>query len=143
METAVVAVCSAVLLLGAGFHIYWGLGGRIGADVSLPQHEDGGPAVKETAVGALAVGVVLALVLLLLLGFAGQIRLPLPHWQLKTAVLIWAAVFTVRALSWSRYFGLFKRVRNTRFARYDSLLYSPSCLLVGLGLFLLALADAA
>ncbi|TPO10981.1 DUF3995 domain-containing protein [Mesorhizobium sp. B1-1-5] len=58
-------------------------------------------------------------------------------------IILWAAIFTLRALSWWRYFGLFKRVRTTRFARYDSLLYSPSCLLLGLGLFLLALADAA
>ena len=143
METAVVAACSAVLLLGAGFHVYWGLGGRIGAGVSLPQREDGSPVVKETAVGALAVGLVLALVFLLVLGFAGVIRLPLPHWLLKTATILWAAIFTLRALSWSRYFGLFKQVRNTRFARYDSLFYSPSCLFLGLGLLVLALADTA
>lgn len=143
MEAAVVAACSAVLLLGAGFHVYWGLGGRTGAGVSLPQREDGSPAVKETAIGALAVGLVLALVFLLVLGFAGLIQLPVPHWLLKTAIILWAAIFTLRALSWSRYFGLFKRVRNTRFARYDSLLYSPSCLLLGLGLFLLALTDTA
>lgn len=99
--------------------------------------------MKETAVGALAVGLVLALVLLFVLGFAGLIRLPLPHWLVKTVIILWAAIFTLRALSWSRYFGLFKQVRNTRFARYDSLFYSPSCLLLGLGLFLLALADAA
>ncbi len=143
MEAAVVATCSAILVAGAGFHIYWGFGGRIGAGVSLPQREDGSPAVKETAVGALAVGVVLALVLLLVLSFAGLIQLPAPRWLLKGAIILWAVIFTLRALSWSRYFGLFKRVKNTRFARYDSLLYSPSCLLLGLGLFCLAMADAA
>ncbi|MDX8527588.1 DUF3995 domain-containing protein [Mesorhizobium sp. MSK_1335] len=142
METAIVAACSAVLLLGAGFHVYWGLGGRTGAGVSLPQREDGSPAVKETAAGALAVGVVLVLVLLLLLGFAGLIQLPIPRRLLKIGLILWALIFTLRALSWSRYFGLFKRVRNTRFGRYDSLLYSPSCLLLGLGLFCLAMADA-
>ena len=143
MEAAVVAACSAILLAGAGFHIYWGFGGRIGASVSLPQREDGSPAVKETAVGALAVGAVLALVLLLVVSFAGLIHLPVPHWLLKAAIIFWAVIFTLRALSWSRYFGLFKRVNHTRFARYDSLLYSPSCLLLGLGLLCLALADAA
>lgn len=142
MKAALVAACSAILLAGVGFHLYWGFGGRAGAGVSLPQREDGSPAVKETAVGALAVGIVLALVLLLLLGFAGLIRLPVPHWLLKTAIVLWATLFTLRALSWSRYFGLFKRVRNTSFARYDSLLYSPACLVLGLGLFCLALADA-
>ncbi|WP_217578721.1 DUF3995 domain-containing protein [Mesorhizobium sp. GbtcB19] len=143
MDMAVVAACSAVLLFGAGFHLYWGLGGRLGAGVSLPQREDGSPAMKETAAGALLVGLVLTLVFVLVLGFAGLIQLPVAHWLQKTAIIFWAAIFTLRALSWSRYFGLFKRVRNTRFARYDSLLYSPSCLLLGLGFFLLALTDAA
>jgi len=143
MQAAIVAACSAILLAGAGFHLYWGLGGRIGAGVSLPQREDGSPAVKETAIGALAVGLVLALVLLLVLSFTGLIDVPAPRWLLKTAVILWAILFTLRALSWSRYFGLLKRVRNTRFARYDSLLYSPACLVLGLGLFCLALADAA
>lgn len=99
--------------------------------------------MKETAIGAMAVGLVLALVLLLVLGFTGLIYVPMPRWLLKTAVVLWAILFTGRALSWSRYFGLFKRIRNTRFARYDSLLYSPACLVLGLGLFCLALADAA
>lgn len=97
----------------------------------------------DTGVGALAVGAVLAAVLLLVLGFAGLIHLPVPHWLLKVAVVLWAAIFALRALSWSRYFGLFKRVRNTHFARYDSLLYSPACLLLGLGMFWLAITDAA
>ena len=143
MASVVVALCSAILLLGAGFHLYWGFGGRLGAGVALPQREDGTPAVKETAFGAMAVGVILALVLLLVLGFAGAVHLPMPQSLLKSGIIVWAFIFTARALSWSRYFGLFKRVRTTRFASYDSWFYSPSCLLLGLGLFYLALSQAA
>ncbi|MBZ9677128.1 DUF3995 domain-containing protein [Mesorhizobium sp. ES1-1] len=137
----VIALCSALLMLGAGFHIYWGFGGHIGASVSLPQREDGVPAVKETALGAIAVGLMLALVLLLLLAFTGTVRLPLSQQVLRIGVLVWALIFTARALSWSRYFGLFKHVRSTRFASYDTWFYSPSCLLLGLGLFYLAVLD--
>lgn len=143
MATAVVVLCSAILLLGAAFHLYWGFGGRIGAGVALPQRENGIPVIKETAVGAMAVGLILALVLLLVLGFDGVIRLPVPQQLLKAGLVAWALIFTARALSWSRYFGLFKQVRTTRFASYDSWLYSPSCLLLGLGFFYLALSQAA
>lgn len=143
MATAVVALCSAILLLGACFHLYWGFGGRLGAGVALPQREDGTPAIKETAFGAMAVGLILALVLLLVLGFAGAVRLPVPQSLLKVGIILWALIFTARALSWSQYFGLFKRVRTTRFASYDSWFYSPSCLLLGLGLFYLALSQTA
>ena len=143
MASVVVAFCSAILLLGAGFHLYWGFGGRIGAGVALPQREDGTPAIKETAFGAMVVGLILTLVLLLVLGFTGAGRLPLPQPLLKAGIILCAVIFTARALSWSRYFGLFKRVRTTRFASYDSWFYSPSCLLLGLGLFYLALSQAA
>lgn len=139
MTIAVIAFCSALLLLGSGFHIYWGFGGRIGAGVALPQREDGTPAVKETAFGAIAVGLVLALVLLLVFGFTGMVRLPLSQQVLRAGIILLAIIFTARALSWSRYFGLFKRVRTTRFASYDTFFYSPSCLLLGLGFFYLAL----
>lgn len=142
MASVVVAFCSAILLLGAGFHLYWGFGGRVGAGVALPQREDGTPAIKDTAFGAMAIGLILALVLLVL-GFAGAVHLPLPQSLLKAGIILWALIFTSRALSWSRYFGLFNRVRTTRFASYDSWFYSPSCLLLGLGLFYLALSRAA
>ncbi|ESZ42738.1 DUF3995 domain-containing protein [Mesorhizobium sp. L2C066B000] len=143
MTIAVVALCSTILLLGAGFHLYWGLGRGVGAGVALPQREDGTPAIKETAFGAMAVGLILVLVLLLVLGFIGAVRLPLAQPLLKAGIILWAIVFSARALSWSRYFGLFKRVRTTRFASYDSWFYSPSCLLLGLGLFYLALSQTA
>jgi len=143
MAKAVVALCSAILLLGAGFHLYWGFGGRLGAGVALPQREDGTPAIEETAVGAMAVGLILVLVLLLVLGFAGVVRLPVPQQLLNACIIAWAFILMVRALSWSRYFGLFKQVRTTRFARYDTWFYSPSCLLLGLGFFYLALSQAA
>ncbi|MER9724474.1 MULTISPECIES: DUF3995 domain-containing protein [unclassified Mesorhizobium] len=143
MATAVVALCSAILLLGAGFHLYWGLGGSVGAGVALPQREDGTPAVKETAFGAMVVGLILALMLLLIFGFTNVIRLPVPQQLLKAGIILWALIFTARTLSWSRYFGLFKQVRTTRFASYDSWFYSPSCLLLGLGLFYVALSQTA
>ena len=126
MASVVVAFCSAILLLGAGFHLYWGFGGRLGAGVALPQREDGTPAIKETAFGAMAVGVILVLVLLLVLGFTGAVHLPMPQPLLKVGIVLWAFIFTARALSWSRYFGLFKRVRTTRFASYDSWFFSPA-----------------
>lgn len=143
MTVAVAAICSAILLLAAGFHVYWGFGGRVAADVALPQREDGSPVVDGAALGAIAVGVVLALVLLLVLGLVGMIHLPLPQSWLRAGAILWAVIFTGRALSWSRYFGLFKRVRKTRFAGYDSWLYSPLCLVLGLGFFYLALAGTA
>ncbi|MET2826549.1 DUF3995 domain-containing protein [Mesorhizobium shangrilense] len=142
MTIAVSAICSVILLLAAGFHFYWGLGGRVAADLALPQREDGSPVIEMASLGAVAVGLVLVLVLWLVLGLAGRVHLPLPQSWLRAGGILWAVIFAARALSWSRYVGLFKRVRTTRFARYDTLLYSPLCLVLGLGFFYMASTDA-
>jgi len=141
MTTAVSAICLAILLLAAGFHFYWGLGGRVALDVALPQRDDDSPVIEMASVGAIAVGLVLALVLWLALGLVGMVHPPLPRSWLRAGGVLCAVIFVARALSWSRYVGLFKRVRTTRFARYDTLLYSPLCLVLGLGFFYLSFAD--
>jgi hypothetical protein len=44
-----------------------------------------------------------------------------------------AAGLLARTVGDFKYVGLFKRVRGTPFARLDTLLYSPLCLLLSLG----------
>jgi hypothetical protein len=142
MTTAVTAVCIAILALGAAFHFYWGLGGRTGSGISLPHHEDGSVVVvKNSAAGAIVIGLALVAVALLVLALVYVLPAPIPRSWLRIGVALWAIIFIARAISWSKYVGIFKRVRNTRFARYDSWLYSPLCLLLGAGLFYLALVS--
>jgi hypothetical protein len=140
VTAAVAILCAAILTFASGFHFYWGFGGQTGVRLSLPQREDGTPIAAYGAIGALAVAVVLAMVMVLLLALAGLIRLPLPIALIRAAVAAWALLFAARALSWWRYAGLFKSVRNTDFAHYDTRLYSPLCLLLGVGLGYVALA---
>ena len=44
-----------------------------------------------------------------------------------------------RAIGEFNYVGFFKRVRGSRFARLDTLVYSPLCLLLAIGVALVAL----
>jgi len=138
MTTAVAAACIAALTLAAAFHFYWGLGGCIGSGVSLPHHEDGTTVVvKNSAAGAVVVGLALVAVTLLVLALVEIFQVPVPRSWLRIGLALWAIIFIARALSWSRYVGMLKRVRHTRFAKYDTWFYSPLCLLLGLGLFYL------
>jgi len=138
MTMAVATFCIAALTLAAAFHFYWGLGGRIGSGVSLPHHEDGtAVVVKNSAAGAIIVGLALVAAVLLVLALVDAFPVPVLSSWLRIGVGLWAIIFIARALSWSRYVGMFKRVRHTRFARYDTWLYSPLCLLLGMGLFYL------
>src|SRR4051812_3769255 len=126
----------AIIAFAAAFHLCWALGGRLGFPVSLPQRPDGTPVMAHRfswwrpAAGAVALA--LAALALLLLAFAGHLPLPLPRRLARAALLAVAAAFAARALVPNPYVGFFKSLRATRWARYDTRLYSPLFLLLAL-----------
>lgn len=126
----------AIMAFAAAFHFHWALGGRLGFSVSLPQRPDGSPVMAHRlpwwrpAAGAVGLGLVL--LALLLLGHAGHLILPLPPGLARAALLATGAAFVARALVPHRYVGFFKSIRGTRWARFDTRLYSPLFLLLGL-----------
>ena len=122
---------AVVLAVAAAFHVYWAIGGQVGLGVSVPQRCDGQPLFRPSAALTLAVGLALAGALVLVLAIGGYLRLGLPSVLIRGAVALVCVVFLARALSWSTYVGLFKKIRDTPFARYDTWLYSPLCLAVG------------
>jgi uncharacterized membrane protein YidH (DUF202 family) len=126
----------AIIAFAAGFHGHWAAGGRTGFSVSLPQLPDGTPVMAHRLAWwrPAAGGVALCLVALalLLLANAGHVKLPLRRDLVRTFLLIVGAAFICRALIPNRYVGFFKFVRTTRWARYDTRLYSPIFLLLGL-----------
>ena len=130
-------LCAGVLALIAGVHFYWALGGRRGLALAVPQTERGSASFKPGAGATHAVALMLMLAAALIVAQAGL--LPVPAWPLLPAALrgvvaLMALIFLVRALAPLRYTGLFKQVRHTPFGRYDTWLYSPLCLLLGLAL---------
>jgi Protein of unknown function (DUF3995) len=126
--------CSVILVYAAAFHFYWGFGGKFGIDVSLPQLESGKPAFKQTAIGAHLVGLLLVGSIVAVLSYSGHISLPIGSKYLQFFVGFLSLIFIARGLSWHKYVGLFKSVRTTRFAKYDTWQYSPLSLILGLGL---------
>jgi hypothetical protein len=138
-------VALAIIAFAAVFHLHWALGGRLGFSVSLPQRPDGVPVMAHRlrwwrpAAGAVAV----ALLLLgaLALATEGQIELPLPRVAERTALNLIGAAFALRAIVPSPWTGFFKRIRGTRWARYDTWLYSPLFLLLALVLLAIARSD--
>jgi hypothetical protein len=130
------AVALAIIGFAASFHIYWALGGRTGYSVSLPQRPDGVPVMAHRLPWwrPAAAGVAFGLVALaaLLLAHSGRLPLPLPRGLTKAALLAAGLAFVGRALVPNRYVGFFKTLRTTRWARFDTRLYSPLFLLLGL-----------
>ena len=138
------AAALTIIAFAASFHLYWALGGRVGYSVSLPQRPDGVPVMAHRlpwwrpAAGAVALGL-LALAALLL-AHSRRLPLPLPERLAEAALLATGLAFVARALVPNRYVGFFKTLKGTRWARYDTRLYSPLFLLLGLLLVRQALA---
>lgn len=129
-------IALAIIAFAASFHAYWALGGRVGYSVSLPQRADGAPVLAHRlawwrpAAGAVAFGL-LALAALVL-AHSGRLPLPLPRGLARAALLCVGIAFVARTLVPNRHVGFFKSLRGTRWARFDTRLYSPLFLLLGL-----------
>jgi hypothetical protein len=113
-------------------HFYWFLGGRAGLLAAIPEI-DGKPAFQPSAIATLVVAVGLALCGLLLAVTAGIFSLPLSGSVLSWLTRALALVLLLRAIGDFRLAGFFKRVRNSRFARLDTAVYSPLCLALAIG----------
>ena len=132
---AVVAVLAALSLL----HVYWGFDGRLGWVSVLPETESG-PLFVPTAAQSFAVAFGLGVAAFVVAAAAGMVTVPVSPRLLRIGAYGVGAVFALRAIGEFRYVGFFKRKRGTRFARMDSLVYSPLCVLIAAGAALVARA---
>ncbi|MFZ0480545.1 MAG: DUF3995 domain-containing protein [Terriglobales bacterium] len=119
-------VFAAVLLLLAALHVYWALGGQWGISATIPTVE--GRRTINPGRGA-----TFAVAFLLVMGAAiacGQVHLfATGRFSVLFRVGSWClcGVFLLRAMGDFRTFGVFKTVRGTAFADWDTKLYSPLC----------------
>jgi hypothetical protein len=125
------AASVALLVLIAAAHVYWALGGRAGKSAAIPER-NGLPVIQPGALATLAVAIALlaaAGVVATQAGliFAGAFQ---PYALILSVLLAFA--FLARGVGDFRYVGFFKRVVGSRFARLDTWVFSPLCVLLGL-----------
>jgi hypothetical protein len=102
----------------------------------------GGKPLFTPSVGAtVAVGLVLLLFACLVAATAGLVKVGIPVRVLSWLSYALAAGLLARAVGEFKYLGFFKRVRDSQFARLDTLLYSPLCLLLAVGVAVVALQN--
>lgn len=136
-------VALTLIAFAAGFHLYWALGGRLGFSVSLPQRPDGVPVMHQRigwwrpAAAMVAAGLILLGALAL--AAEGRLSMQLPPFMVRSALGLVGTAFVLRAIVPTPWTGFFKSIRGTRWARYDSFLYSPSFLLLGTMLLIIAM----
>jgi hypothetical protein len=127
--TAVALAVSGVFVVLAAWHVFMALAPAAGRSGAVPSAE-GRPLFVPSRRATLAVAAGLLLFALLVAATAGLLDPGLPRRWLGWLCYALAAGLLGRAIGEFRYVGFFKRVRGSRFATLDTLLYSPLCLLL-------------
>lgn len=131
MQSLLAALISAVLFVIGVIHIYWLLGGRHGMSIAVPTKNYTSELLfKPRPVGTAAVAVLFFAGAAFILMFADIIPDIGPASLPSIATWAIAIVFLARAVGEFHAVGLFKTIRNTHFARMDTYVYSPICLIV-------------
>jgi hypothetical protein len=107
-----IAAAAAILAILGLIHLYWAAGGTLGKSATVPTSH--GRAVLHPG-PFLTILVALGLFAMAALVFA------------RLGLWLIASIFLIRAMGDFRYVGFFKRVRDSRFAKLDTRLYSPLC----------------
>jgi hypothetical protein len=121
-------LCAAILASLAAIHVHWARGGTTFSKGTVPTRPGTDEPVflaqlhtSPTATMAVAVGLAFAAIAVLRAGFTGRG---------KGAARVVAIAFSLRAVGDFRYLGFTKRVKDTDFARRDSRIYSPLCMVI-------------
>lgn len=117
-----------ILFFLSALHVYWAFGGKLTSVTVIPETNG-----KPTFVPGRGLTLLVALVLFsfgaVALWVSGNIFSP-NRTSAIFSILI-SLIFIGRAIGDFRLVGYFKKIKNTKFAKYDYLLYSPVCILLG------------
>ncbi len=126
-----IIVCTVFGML-AVWHFVMAFGDLSGQSAAVPSVE-GKPLFTPSRAATIAVGIVLILFGLLVATTSGMLQIGLPKLLLVWLSNALALGLLARAIGDFKYVGFFKRVCGSRFARMDTLVYSPLCLLLAAG----------
>jgi hypothetical protein len=128
-------VALTIIAFAAGWHLYWALGGKTGYRVSLPQRPDGTPVMAHRLAWwrPAAAGVAVTLIALGVLVLMAERSIPasVSPRAVRPLIGLTGAAFVLRAIVPTPWTGFLKSIRSTRWAHYDSWLYSPLFLILG------------
>lgn len=135
MET-LTAANTIIFFLLAALHLYWVVGGSSGMDVTIPTDGNGRKLFRPGRGITFVVAFGLFVFGLCNMAFAGWWSIGISQVYIRYGILLIAIIFLLRAIGDFRYIGLSKRHRQSRFARWDTRLYTPLCLILAASHFL-------
>jgi hypothetical protein len=129
-------IVAAIAALGL-MHVYWALGGRAAKSAAVPEI-NGRRAFVPTRAGTLVVAAALFFAASVVAIAGGLFGVGGYKGFFRLLAYGLSATFIGRAIGDFRLVGFFKRVRDTRFARLDTLIFAPGCLVLGLAVLYVA-----
>jgi hypothetical protein len=140
MATVIARLVAAAMAALGLLHVYWVLGGRAGKSTAVPE-VNGQRAFTPSRTGTLVVAVALLFAATVVAIAGGLFEVGGFKGIFRVLAFGLSATFIARAVGDFRLVGFFKRVRGTHFARLDSTIFTPLCLVLGLAVFYVAYHD--
>ncbi|SHM52278.1 DUF3995 domain-containing protein [Gracilibacillus kekensis] len=132
MELILIYFTVLILVLISILHLYWVFGGKWGVKAVIPKKTAGGYTFTPKWFETLIVAIGLISMSFILLAQNNLVSfLPSNSFTKWSSILI-AVIFFLRAIGDFKYFGITKKVKHTRFSNYDTKLYTPLCIYLGL-----------
>jgi hypothetical protein len=123
---------SAVILVFLSLvHFYWVFGGKWGIRAALPEKIGGGAVLTPRLIETLIVAIGLMSLGVILLVQNNLISILSPNSFTKWTCILFTFIFILRSIGDFKYLGLFKKIRNSTFAKNDTRIYTPLCLYLG------------
>lgn len=126
MVSVISLVAACILFLISLLHVYWACRGTWGTSAVIPER-NGKRTFSPHPGLTLVIAGLLAFAAIILLMRASYISFSFNAILLQAGAWICAVVFALRVIGEFNYVGLFKRIRNTKFAKMDTWLYVPLC----------------
>ncbi len=142
MSLFLAAMVCPVFIALALWHFHMALLPSSAATDAVPS-VGGKPLFVPSRTATAAVGLVLVLFAVLVAATARILPIDLPPAVFSWASYALALGLLARAVGEFKYVGFFKRIRGSRFATLDTFVYSPLCLLLAVGVALVAVHNGA
>lgn len=129
----ILSILLSIIFIGLGIiHFNWVVGGKFGFSESLPTKENGERVLNPKKIDSAIVGIGLTAFGIFYFLKSGLIDVNLAEWITKYGSWIIPSIFLLRAIGEFKYVGFFKKIKNTEFGKWDTKLFSPLCLLIGI-----------
>ena len=110
-------------------HFYWLLGGNWGLSVSLPETSTKTKPLKPGVFMTLIVALAFLLMAIIVLDIDFLTVSKTTNFYLSLAI---AVVFLLRSIGDFKYFGFFRKIKSTDFSKYDTKIFTPLSLFIGI-----------